>query len=45
MFSCVIMVNKQYAEADPDTELTLLEYLRSKGLTGTKLGCGEVSEL
>lgn len=25
------------------TELTLLEYLRGAGLTGTKLGCGEVS--
>jgi hypothetical protein len=24
-------------------ELTLLEYLRSVGLTGSKLGCGEVS--
>ena len=26
----------------PDPEMTLLEYLRGVGLTGTKLGCGEV---
>ena len=25
-------------------EMTLLQYLRQAGLTGTKLGCGEVSE-
>ncbi|KAJ2158015.1 hypothetical protein GGF46_004094 [Coemansia sp. RSA 552] len=25
----------------PDLDMTLLEYLRSTGLTGTKLGCGE----
>eukprot|EP01062_Namystynia_karyoxenos_P060034 TRINITY_DN514_c0_g2_i1.p1 TRINITY_DN514_c0_g2~~TRINITY_DN514_c0_g2_i1.p1 ORF type:complete len:1349 (+),score=474.84 TRINITY_DN514_c0_g2_i1:122-4168(+) len=26
---------------NPDPETTLLEFLRQKGLTGTKLGCGE----
>lgn len=26
-------------------EVTLLEFLRERGLTGTKLGCGEVSGL
>ena len=26
---------------DPDPEVTLLEYLRGIGLTGTKLGCAE----
>ncbi|KAJ2684331.1 hypothetical protein GGH99_004085, partial [Coemansia sp. RSA 1285] len=25
----------------PDLDLTLLQYLRNTGLTGTKLGCGE----
>lgn len=33
-------VHKVY---DPNPQTTLLEYLRSTGLTGTKLGCGEVS--
>lgn len=32
--------SKVYLE-QPDPECTLLEYLRSIGLTGTKLGCGE----
>lgn len=27
---------------DVQPEVTLLEFLRDKGLTGTKLGCGEV---
>ena len=27
---------------DVQPEVTLLEFLREKGLTGTKLGCGEV---
>ncbi|KAJ1745696.1 hypothetical protein LPJ62_004825, partial [Coemansia sp. RSA 2167] len=26
---------------DVDLDMTLLQYLRSTGLTGTKLGCGE----
>ncbi|KAJ1897643.1 hypothetical protein LPJ66_003236, partial [Kickxella alabastrina] len=26
---------------NPDLDQTLLQYLRSTGLTGTKLGCGE----
>ncbi|KAK9659860.1 hypothetical protein K7432_018378 [Basidiobolus ranarum] len=26
---------------NPDPEMTLLQYLRGTGLTGTKLGCGE----
>ncbi|KAK9760695.1 hypothetical protein K7432_015005, partial [Basidiobolus ranarum] len=26
---------------NPDPAVTLLQYLRSAGLTGTKLGCGE----
>jgi len=29
---------------DPSPETTLLEFLRANGLTGTKLGCGEVSK-
>lgn len=27
---------------DVDPEASLLQFIRSKGLTGTKLGCGEV---
>ena len=33
----------KHAIEKPDPEMTLLEYLRGAGLTGTKLGCGEVS--
>ena len=38
----VLFVNgKRYEESDVDPHTTLLEWLRSKGLTGTKLGCSE----
>jgi hypothetical protein len=33
---------KVHKVVDPNPQTTLLEYLRSVGLTGTKLGCGEV---
>ncbi|KAI9502076.1 putative xanthine dehydrogenase HxA [Coemansia spiralis] len=32
---------KQVVLESPDLDLTLLQYLRNTGLTGTKLGCGE----
>ncbi|KAJ1663896.1 hypothetical protein IW140_004251 [Coemansia sp. RSA 1813] len=32
---------KRVTVESPDLDLTLLQYLRSIGLTGTKLGCGE----
>ncbi len=35
----------KYVMTDVQPEVTLLEFLREKGLTGTKLGCGEVSFL
>jgi xanthine dehydrogenase/oxidase len=38
----VVWVNdREYRHITIDITLTLLQYLRSKGLTGTKLGCGE----
>eukprot|EP00300_Choanocystis_sp_HF-7_P021075 c20731_g1_i2.p1 GENE.c20731_g1_i2~~c20731_g1_i2.p1 ORF type:complete len:1155 (+),score=277.93 c20731_g1_i2:26-3490(+) len=40
--SLVLFVNgKKHAIAQPDPTVTLLEYLRGLGLSGTKLGCGE----
>jgi xanthine dehydrogenase iron-sulfur cluster and FAD-binding subunit A len=41
--SIELFVNgKRHFVASPNPEETLLEYLRGQGLTGTKLGCGEV---
>uniref|UniRef100_A0A3B3VEH9 xanthine dehydrogenase n=1 Tax=Poecilia latipinna TaxID=48699 RepID=A0A3B3VEH9_9TELE len=38
----IFFVNgKKIVETNPDPEMTLLTYLRRKGLTGTKLGCAE----
>lgn len=34
-------LNGTKVELDADPEITLLEYLRGIGLTGTKLGCAE----
>lgn len=39
LFVYVNGVKKTLANVEPET--TLLDYLRSTGLTGTKLGCGE----
>ena len=35
---------KEHLVPCPPPETTLLEYLRGQGLTGTKLGCGEVRD-
>ncbi|KAJ2508181.1 hypothetical protein IWW47_000745, partial [Coemansia sp. RSA 2052] len=40
--SILFYLNGQRVTVDePDLDMTLLQYLRSTGLTGTKLGCGE----
>ncbi|KAJ2070072.1 hypothetical protein GGH13_004290 [Coemansia sp. S155-1] len=40
--SILFYLNGQRVVVDqPDLDMTLLQYLRSTGLTGTKLGCGE----
>ncbi|KAJ1825491.1 xylitol dehydrogenase, partial [Coemansia sp. RSA 2708] len=40
--SIVFYVNgERETLSDVDLDETLLEYLRGRGLTGTKLGCGE----
>ncbi|KAJ2490425.1 hypothetical protein IWW37_003166 [Coemansia sp. RSA 2050] len=40
--SILFYLNGQRIVVDhPDLDMTLLQYLRSTGLTGTKLGCGE----
>ena len=36
---------KSFVLPTPNPETTLLEFLRGSGLTGTKLGCGEVRSL
>ncbi|KAJ2691326.1 hypothetical protein IWW39_000011 [Coemansia spiralis] len=42
MSSILFYLNGQRVVVDrPDLDMTLLQYLRSTGLTGTKLGCGE----
>ena len=33
---------KLHSVKNPSPDMTLLEFLRGRGLTGTKLGCGEV---
>lgn len=35
---------KKIVESDLQPEVTVLSYVRSKGLTGSKLGCGEVRQ-
>jgi xanthine dehydrogenase iron-sulfur cluster and FAD-binding subunit A len=39
---CFFLNGRKVVLADVQPEVTLLEFLRAKGLTGTKLGCGEV---
>ena len=43
MSSLLFFVNSvKVTLEDVQPEVTLLEFLRERGLTGTKLGCGEV---
>ncbi len=39
---CVFLNGKKFVLEDVQPEVTLLEFIRSTGLTGSKLGCGEV---
>jgi xanthine dehydrogenase iron-sulfur cluster and FAD-binding subunit A len=39
---CFFLNGQKVVLTDVQPEVTLIEFLRSKGLTGTKLGCGEV---
>ncbi len=39
----VYVNGKRHVIYNPSPEATLLEFLRGIGLTGTKLGCGEVN--
>ncbi len=39
---CVFLNGKKYELEDVQPETTLLEFIRATGLTGSKLGCGEV---